>query len=128
MIPETYQSRFNPDAKVPHAVVRKEYSVIKQFADTAKSSETSNTELKPEIMKLGLEIQDRIQEAKDNLKLKLIGIFYSLSNEERDNLDIEVFEEMYQQIESARPSLIRFLALSTPSVEEKATYSETAST
>lgn len=114
MIPEQFLTRFKPDSQVPHSRVKKLLITIRQFAGSEVKKEDTETEreLKPELISAGLQIQEKLETAKDDLITELVAIFFSLSNEERDNLDFEVREEMYAKIKEARPQLIDFLSLS----------------
>jgi len=106
-----YQLRFNPDASVPHARIKKHLSVIRQFSTDGKQ-ETTNREFDSSQIELGMKITEKIEEAKEALLDELLVIFYSLSNDEKENLDVEQRQTMINQVESVRPALFSFLGLS----------------
>jgi polysaccharide deacetylase 2 family uncharacterized protein YibQ len=122
MIPENLLNKFNPEAKVPHSRIKKLMITIRQFAPKSKNDEElvdNQKEISPALMQAGMEITEKLETAKDDLITELVSIFFSLSNEEKESLDFEVREEMFQKISSTRHELITFLSLSSPSSKTK---------
>lgn len=115
-----YIDRFNVNAKVPYSRVQKLTTQIQALGGNEQKTDTTNRpDFSPELIKLGMEMTEKKEELRQELITELVTIFFNLSNEERDNLDIQERFEMYEMIEKHRPSLIRFLALSSPLSSEQ---------
>lgn len=117
MIPEQFTTRFNPNFTVPHSRVKHLLITIRELGgsntDTTTKSENTPT-IDATMMEAGRKMMRELAEAKDSLITELVALAYSLSNEEKENLDFQVREAMYAEIAKARPSLIDFLSLSSP--------------
>lgn len=114
MIPPNILSRFNPETKVPYLEFSRLRVKLEPFGEIIRNQEqkiqNSNYSVSSEMVKLGLEIQEKIKELQREIKIKLVKLFFSLSDQEMAEIG-EEFEEMYQMVVDARPSLVDFLLL-----------------
>lgn len=116
MIPENFLTKYNKDATVPYSRIKDVMITIRQYAsvDDSKENKASNdVKIESSMIDMGMRIQKDLATAKDDLVTELVTVFFKLSNEEKETLDYQVREEMFQKIATDRKELIDFLSLTS---------------
>lgn len=117
-----YINNFNPNAKVKHSEYVTYINKLKMYRDHfSKDEEKKDEDTKErvkedlgsmrDLMTFSFDLQTEINELQNELKTKLIKIFFGLSQEAVDDLDILEFSELYAKIEQEKPALVEMLQL-----------------
>lgn len=111
--PEFYaiQAKFNPKAKVPWKLVMNAKNQI--LEETGEKSEKAEGTFSPEMLEIATKLKLKSDEAKQDLQIKVIGLFYNCSLAEVENLDFSEIDELWEKIAEVRSDLIDFLKLKT---------------
>jgi hypothetical protein len=122
MIRPEFLTKFNATAKIKHGEFVTYVNRLRPFEEMIKVDKTETksdkkVDVTPEIMKIGEEMREKIALIQEEIKDKLLTVFFSLNQEEFDDLDFEEAEEMTTMILNSRPSLINFLFL--PPIQTK---------
>lgn len=109
-IQNKYGLTFHPEKTVPYklAISLKSKILIDENQETSK---TSDTVVDPATLEIGLSIQERTENAKAELKIKLINIFFEVSENEIENWDIEKVEEVFDVIREEKPRMVENLKM-----------------
>jgi len=109
-IQNKYGLTFHPEKTVPYklAISLKSKILIDENQETSK---TSDTVVDPATLEIGLNLQERTENAKAELKIKLINIFFEVSENEIENWDIEKVEEVFDVIREEKPRMVENLKM-----------------
>lgn len=111
----TIQSKFNPEVKVSYLIIQELKSEIYYLFsgdDKINKTDSKEVELDEKQIETGLNFQRKSAISKANARLKIISLFFQSSISEIENLGYDEVEELWKQIETAKPELISFLKLS----------------
>lgn len=120
MIQQHYLDRYNPQTVVPFSRVQdllitvRQYSMLeKQNAPEKIKEAKESSNFDSGMFGTVLNVQRELTSAKEGLVTELVTLFFKLSNDERDNLDLITRQEMFEKIASDRKDVISFLSLSS---------------
>jgi hypothetical protein len=119
---------FNENAKVTRAQFKKlifqltPYKELIKGGDEKEEGESAKKTVSTEQIEHGRKVLLFVAETQDSIKAKLVSIFFDLTDKEVEDMEFDIFEELYQIIIQKKPNLVDFLIL-TPVGEKKATSS-----
>jgi hypothetical protein len=116
IIPEEFRVRYNPHTKISYIEMQsmlQDMNVHLLLNDTHENTETSvgSQEIDEAKMEQGFKMQRLGQAQCDNARVTLIKKFFNLTDEEFNELDFEVGEAMFSQIEKDRSQLVTRLKI-----------------
>lgn len=110
-IQNKYGLTFHPEKTVPYKLAISLKSKILIDENQEVTNKSTDTVVDPATLEIGLSIQERTENAKAELKIKLINIFFEVSENEIENWDIEKVEEVFDVIREEKPRMVENLKM-----------------
>jgi len=110
-IQNKYGLAFHPEKIVPYKVAISLKSKILIDENQEVSNKSTDGVIDASTLELGLSIQERTENAKAELKIRLINIFFEVAENEVENWDIEKVEDVFDCIREEKPTLVESLKM-----------------